>query len=340
MKPTQLLNLIVSRVKAGLKRPVHVESSPGMGKTQIAHQASILVAKESGKPFGFKMIHAPLLQPEDYGFPVISSDRKDVSFVVSKEKFPLLDSDCEEEGLLCIDELSQADNSAQKILRNLIQEREIHGKKLKPGWSIITTGNRTTDRAGANRILSHLSNVLTRVELELNLDDWTEWAFSAGIKAEVISFIRFRPALLNTFDAHAEVNATPRAWAEGVSMSLHCVDPSMEFEVFKGDVGEGPAAEFVGFMKLCRNLPSPDAIVLNPDGIAVPKDSATLYALSGALAHKTTATNFERIMRYVKRMPAEFSVLYIRDAIRLTPAIQTSKEFIQWASKEGAKLLS
>jgi MoxR-like ATPase len=84
-------------------------------------------------------------------------------------------TNCPEHGIFLIDELAQADTAAQKILRNLIQEREIHGKKLKEGWSIVTTGNRTVDRAGANRLLSHLSNVLTRVELEVSLDDWTAW---------------------------------------------------------------------------------------------------------------------------------------------------------------------
>ena len=334
MRPTDLLALIAARIAAGIKRPLHIESSPGLGKTQIAAQA----ARQLG--IDFKAIHAPLLQPEDYGFPVISTDRKNVAFVVSNEKFPLAGSSCGEKGILLIDELSQADASAQKILRNLIQEREIHGQPIKQDWTIVTTGNRTQDRAGANRLLSHLANVVTRIELEASLDDWTQWAINNNIKPEVIAFIRFRPELLSAFDAQNEVNATPRAWAEGVSPALGAVDPKLEFSVFTGDVGEGAAAEFCAFLKIFRTLPSPDAILLSPKTAELPTDPATVYAICGALAHRTSAANFGRAMDYIKRLPAEFSVLYVRDAIQKCPDIKTTKDFISWASGEGAKLLT
>ncbi len=350
MKPSDLKKLIAARFNAVMKRPLHIEGSPGVGKTQIAAQ----IAKELG--VGFKVVHAPLLQPEDYSLPVPSADRLSVNFIVSKEKFPLEDSDCPDTGIFLIDELPQSDNHAQKILRNLIQEREIHGKRLKPGWTIITTGNRQADRAGANRLLSHLSNVLTRVELEPSLDDWTQWALGAGIKPEVIAFIRFRPELLNNFDAHAEINATPRAWAEGVSPALGVIDPLLEHVCFKGDVGDGPASEFLGFLKIFRKLPSPDAILLNPKGSPVPVDSsATLYAICAALAHRATADNFDRLMQYIMRIPeeykkfhkqtggAEYTVLFVKDAIRLTERtpkdVQLTKAFIDWASKYGTELL-
>ncbi len=334
MKPSEMLKLIVSSFQAKIKRPIYIEGGPGIGKTQVAGQAA------AEMKIGFKVIHAPLLQPEDYGFPVVSTDRKNVDFVVSTEKFPLENSDCPETGLFLIDEMPQADASAQKILRNLIQEREIHGKKLKPNWAILATGNRVSDRAGANRLLSHLSNVLTRVELEVSLDDWSDWALSNGVKPEVVAFIRFRPELLNKFDANSDINATPRAWVEGVSARLGTVDTRSELTVFKGDVGEGAAVEFTQFLRIFRDLPSPDAIMLAPKTADVPKDGAVLYALCGALAHRATATNFVRLVEYAARMPAEFSVLFIRDAIKLCPAIQTTKEFISWASKDGAKLLS
>ncbi len=340
MKPTEAKALLASRFKAQIKRPVLLESSPGVGKTQITAQ----VAADLG--VGFKMIHAPLLQPEDYGFPVIASDRSDVSFIVCSSKFPLVGSDCPEFGIFVIDELSQADNSAQKILTNLVHAREIHGQKLKPGWLIVATGNRTTDRAGANRILSHLKNRVTTIELEVSLDDWTNWALSNAVKTEVIAFMRFRPELLNSFNPQSEMNPTPRAWTDGVSAVLGVIDPAYEFACFKGDVGEAAAAEFCAFLKIFRKLPSPDAILLNPATAPLPvigKDadaSAILYALCGALAHKTTDQNFGRVMLYINRMPTEFSVLFIRDALKKCPSIQTSSDFIAWASTDGAKILT
>lgn len=334
MRPSEFKALIKARHEAGIKRPLLVESSPGLGKTQLAAQA----AQELGVEF--KVIHAPLLQPEDYGLPVISKDKSSVDFVVSFDKFPLEGSKCADSGIFLIDELSQADNSAQKILANLIQEREIHGKKLKAGWSIVATGNRQSDRAGANRILGHLGNRLTRTELDASLDDWTQWALQNEVKSEVIAFIRFRPELLTNYSASAEINATPRAWAEGVSTNLGVIPSSLEFPVFKGDVGEGPASEFLAFLKIYRNLPSPDAILLDPKKSKVPSDPATLYALCGALAHKSTTGNFDRALTYIRRLPPEFSVLFVRDATAKTPDLFNTKSYIDWASKEGADLLT
>lgn len=335
MKPSEFKALIISRFKASLKRSLLVESSPGIGKTEICKQAAAELN------VGFKMIHAPLMQPEDYGMPVVSGkDRDSLKFIVSADKFPLENSDCPETGIFLIDEISQADNSAQKILANLIQEREIHGHKLKKGWYIVATGNRVKDRAGANRLLTQLGNRATRVPLEVSLDDWTQWALTNGVKPEVIAFIRFKPALLSNFDPNQDVNATPRAWAEGVSAALGAIDKALEFPVFTGDVGEGPAAEFMSFLKTYRDLPNPDAILLDPKNSAVPKEASTQYAVVGALVHRVTAQNFGRALTYIKRLPPEFSVLFIKDAIVKCRDIQTTKEFIDWASKEGAALLT
>ena len=334
MKPSELKTLISARFQAKVKRPLHIESSPGLGKTQIAAQA----AKELC--VAFKTIHAPLLQPEDYGFPVISTDRKDVDFIVSRHKFPIEGSDCPKEGIFLIDELSQADNSAQKILANLIQEREIHGRKLLPGWLIITTGNRVSDKAGANRLLTHLKNRLTSIELEASLDDWCVWAQENEVKQEVISFIRFRPGLLNEFNPQLETSPTPRAWVEGVSAALGVVGSSLEFPVFKGDVGEGAAAEFCAFLKIYRKLPSIEEVMERPTKTEVPNDPATLYALCGAISSKVTPENFGHVMKYVVRMPCEFSVLFVRDALKKCPTVVTTSDFSQWAAGPGAKLLA
>lgn len=341
LKPSDLKTLISDRYKASMTRPLLIEGSPGLGKTQIPAQA----AAELG--VAFKVIHAPLMQPEDYGFPVISADRRDVEFIVSREKFPLEGSDCPDKGIFLVDELSQADNSAQKILANLVHEREIHGKRLKPGWAIVATGNRTGDRAGANRILSHLGNRVTRIQLEASIDDWTQWALTNDVQTEVIAFIRFRPNLLSAFDSKNDINATPRAWVDGVSRALGSVKPAHEFAVFAGDVGEGPAAEFCGFLKVYRKLPNPDTVLLNPKTEPVPTDAATQYAIVGALAARTTAVNFGRALTYIERLktpdgtPAsEFSVLYVRDVMRRAPEIQNSKDFTTWATGPGAKLLT
>lgn len=333
MRPSQLSALIASRISAQILRPLHIEGAPGLGKTQIPAQ----IARSLN--IGFLAVHAPMLPPEDLGFPVINSDRTDVSFIASKSRFPLVGSNHPPTGILLIDEIAQADAPTQKALANLIQEREIHGNALLPGWTIITTGNRATDRAGASRLLSHLANRLTRISLDVSTDDWCTWALSASIRPECIAFIRFRPALLSTFDANAEINATPRSWSEGVFRALGNIPSELEYATFSGDVGEGPAAEFCAFLRIFRELPPLDSIERDPSGAKLPTELSAIYALSGALTARLTVANFPALLTYFKRLPPEFQVMFIQDASKRVPSVTDTPEFVAWATTTGKSVL-
>lgn len=359
MRPSQLVQAIVARhalsiaVPIDRRRPIHITGAPGIGKTQIVGQAAKAMS------IGFKVIHAPLMQPEDYGLPCFNTARDNVSFIVSSDKFPLEGSDCPEFGILLIDELNQVDMAGMKILANLCSAGEIHGRKLKAGWTIVTTGNRAGDRAGAVKLLGHLGARLTQIAFEPSLNDWVQWALANGIHLDVISFISFRPHLLNEYNPQLDVSPTARAWSDGVSANYGKVAPENEHEIFAGDVGEGPAAEFCGYLKIKRKLPNIDTLLLNPMTAHVPlvtepDGSMTLYAISAALAQRCEASNFGQVMQYVMRMPGEFQTLFISLTVRCpiankqTPAcgkckactIAATREFINWASGAGAKLLT
>ena len=219
------------------------------------------------------------------------------------------------------------------MLANICQARNLHGVRMPDGWMVVSTGNRQSDRAGSNRVLTHLRGRETVIELETHLDDFTSHALDIGVKPEVISFLRFRPALLHDFDPQRDQNPTPRSWVEGVSDVLGVVSAEAEFDCFKGAVGEGAAAEFVGFMRIFRKLPNPDAILMNPMTSDVPTDPATLYALSGALSHRASTGNFERLTQYVERMAPEFSVLTVSAACRRDPNLANTQAFVKWSLK-------
>lgn len=305
-----------------IQRTICIEGSPGGGKTTIVQQ----VAEELGVPCVER--HMPTMLVEDFG--ILFPNAEDKLNYKLPEWFPVKGKS-PERGILLFDDRNQASSDLQKVLANICQARTLHGTPMPDGWQVISTGNRQSDRAGANRVLGHLRNRETVYDLDTHLDDWTAWALQNNVKPELISFIRFRPNLLHDYDPQRDQNATPRSWVEGVSDVLGTVPAEAEYESFKGAVGEGCAAEFVGFIKIFRKLPNPDNILLNPTTAAVPTDPATLYALSGAIAERATENNFERVCTYAERMPPEFSVLTISYAARKKPELANTQAFTKWS---------
>src|SRR5262249_17954946 len=88
--------------------------------------------------------------------------------------------------------------------------------------------------------------------------------------------------------------------------------------VVAGTVGQGAAVEFVAFVEIRSKLPDPDQVLATPATAPVPREPAILYALAGALAehcrHADTTT-LQAFALYVGRMPEEFAVLAMRDAV-------------------------
>lgn len=324
MRPQLLKSTLTSLISVG--RTVCVEGPPGGGKTTITRE----VASALGR--NYIEMHLPTMLVEDFGIPEVNGST--LSYKLP-DWFPAKGSrhDTSQGGVLCFDDRNQAGADIQKVLANICQARTLHGVPMADGWSVISTGNRQSDRAGANRVLGHLRNRETVLEMETHLDDSSAWMIANGVRPEVVSFLRFRPGLLHDYDPQRDQNPTPRSWVEGVSAVLGVVPAEAEYECFKGAVGEGAAAEFVGFLRIFRKLPNPDAILLSPTTAEVPTDPATLYALSGALSHRASQGNLDRIVAYCERIPPEFSVLTITMASRRDPALTSTQAFTNWAVK-------
>lgn len=333
MRPTLMKETIKDLYQAYVSgqvkypRTIAIEGSPGGGKTSIVHQ----VANELDIPV--MELHMPTMLVEDFGIPDILSSADTSRFNYRMPDWYPIKGKSAERGILLFDDRNQAAADIQKVMANICQARRLHGVPMPDGIMVVSTGNRQQDRAGANRVLGHLRNRETVYEMETHLDDSTQWMIDNGVKPEVISFIRFRPGLLHEYDPQRDSNPTPRSWVEGVSDVLGTVKPDAEYESFKGAVGEGAAAEFVGFMRIYRKLPNPDSILLNPGTANVPTDPATLYALAGALANRATESNFDRVVTYCERMPPDFSVLSVSYACRRDPDLANTGAFTKWAIK-------
>jgi len=309
------------------KRPIYLWGSPGIGKSSVIRQAA------SSLGLGLVDIRATLLDPVDLrGLPRLDGNQA----VWCPPAFLPRDG----EGVLFLDELAQAAPLVQAACLQLTLDRRVGEYELPAGWSVVAASNRSEDRAGTHRLISPLLNRFVHLDLEVSSEDWQVWAVTHGIAPEVRAFLNYRPALLSLFDATSNPRAfpTPRSW-QFVSDVIPRTPNELLHPVLAGCVGEGPAAEFFGFLRLYRELPDLDQVLAKPDTSPVPREPAVLYALVGALVERcrSTKTALGSFVTYSLRLPDEFCLLAIRDAVAVQPKLSGHPLVQAWIAKARSK---
>lgn len=336
---TSPANAIVSLEDAmTLNLPVIMMGAPGVGKSDCARQAAVnyLDVKEiadlklDGANRNFIDLRASLLDPVDvHGLPTVDKEEM-VARWAPMGLLPREGHDAEF-GILFIDELTNAPKSVQGALYGLVLDRRVGEYRVPAGWRIVAAGNRVEDRAAAGRLASALANRFVHLEVEPTVDDWIKWAIEYGVAPELVAFMRFRPELLNDFDPDRTINATPRTWKMVADIVAAKLPEDRETRLIYAAVGDGPGAEVCAFLKVWRELPNPDAVLMNPEGAEIPENSAGKYAISGALARRVKEESLEAMITYMNRLPAEFGVMAIRDATTRDTALTATTAFINWA---------
>lgn len=311
------------------RQPVMIWGAPGVGKSAGCSQA----AAEEG--VGFIDLRLPLLEPVDLrGLPSID---KGVAKWSRPDFLPTSGK-----GILMLDEIVQAVPSMQAAASQLVLDRRIGNYTLPDGWSVVAAGNRLSDRAATNAMPTHIANRFVHLYAEVSLDTWVQWALKAKIDIREIAFLKWRTPLLHAFDAQAKAHAfpSPRSW-EFVNKILATKLPhDLLLEMVKGAVGEGAAAEFIGFLRVFETMVDPDTILLNPSSAMLPADPAGRYAVVTALACRATKDNLHKIVTYCNRFTdeagaPEYSIAAIKAVVARDDKLSTTKAFIEWASKHN-----
>lgn len=248
------------------------------------------------------------------------------------------------ESILFFDEMDRASPAVLSAAMQIVLDRRIGEHALPSTVRIVAAGNGKTDRTGTNRMPSALANRFCHIDVEPDAAAWATWAAGAGIDPALVAFIRFRPALLHAStmadagmpEGDGRAYPSPRAWA-AINRVMNQPD-MIRHALAKGLVGEGPAAEFEGFVRIMRGLPNLDSVLADPAGAMVPQDPATRYAMAAALARKATDSNFAAVLAYVARLGREFEVMAAVDATKRAPALIESAPYVAWAVRNAAVL--
>lgn len=317
----------------------YLQSEPGVGKTSICMKAAL----DANHQFvGF--IGAQYDPAEMAGFLFFDKDTR----ATWRMKPDFLPADANPKKpdpskrffVLC-DEFAQMSMMQKNIMAQLIQERRLGEHHLAAFSTLALAGNRAADRAGVQPDPTHVTDRVFIINVMADREDWEVWALQNEIRPEIISYLKFRPHFFSNFDPAAKKNATPRGWAK-VSTFLHMnLPPHIELAAIQGQVGPGPAADFMGYLKVYRDLPDIDMIIADPKRGMVPdvkKQPDVVYAVCGALSSKATTKNIGNIIQYSERLPGEFSVMLIKDALTRDQKLKTCKEVLVWLSGRGHEL--
>lgn len=319
MKPKDLAFAVT--VCVTVQQPVIIWGKPGIGKSQITAQIANAMNLE------LRDIRVSLLDAVDLrGLPTLAD---------GKTKWAVPDFLPQAgNGILFLDELNRGSAMVQNACFQLILDRKLGEYTMPDGWSIVAACNESG--TGITKISDALANRFVHLQAETDVENWCSWAVTADIEPIVIAFIRFRPDLLHQYDPKSHAYPTPRSWSFVSKITASNPNKDVEHGIYVGTVGEGAAIEYSSFVRLYRELPNIDALLLNPQSADVPMGQpAVLYALASALARKATVNNFSRILIYLDRMPEEFAVSSVKDATARDKSLEKTADFTRWCIKHN-----
>lgn len=313
---SKMLNENFSRIENGGKvnhSPIYIHSSPGLGKSSIVRQT----ADELG--IGFVDLRLAAMEPSVVqGIPYVSNSEgeEDMNFST-----PSWWPEENTQGILFLDELSNAPVQTQHAAYRLVLDRQIqNGNVLPDGWVIVAAGNLKTDKTGVKGVAPALANRFgTHLEVQPSLEAFRSYAMSKGLNSQILGFLSFKPDMLFKFDPSKSDVAfpTPRTW-EQVNYLLEI--PFEEDEMaaaLSGCVGEGPAAEFQAFQKYYSKLPNFERIMAGKEEYTIPSDLGVVFAVTTSLIDHMRENyqddeKMQNLGKILKQLDDEFLVLFYK----------------------------
>jgi len=313
----QAKEAIVQCFKAGLV-PMLV-SSPGQSKSSLIKE----IAQENNK----LVIDLRLSQcePQDLmGYPIINNGKAYYApfntFPVKGDKIP--------EGytgtILLLDEFNSATIATQSSAYKLVLDRMVGQYELHESVRIICAGNLASDKAIVNRLSTAMQSRLIHLHLDLEVEEWLDWA-EGKIDYRVWHYVKFKPKVLKSFDPkHDDFTfACPRT-LEFLSKLIRGTEPNLALVC--GAIGEAVGREFVGYCKIFQEIPTIKDLISKPLTCTVPEEPSTLYAITGLIGEYLSNTNAISLITYIERLPIEFQLITLRNAIKRDSSLKENKD--------------
>jgi hypothetical protein len=308
---------------------------PGIGKSALGQQVSRAIAPSLGIPYDRikERNMSDMDTPDVRGLPDVSGDatcwKPDAFFRdLAAGTGP---------ALLQIEEMNDCSVPMQNLLCRLVRDRYAGDLRLTDPLYILLTGNRVSDKSGANRLSTKLGNRMLQLTVEFDQRGWEAWAHAHGVGADILAFHRWKAdteggrSSAIAFDPNRSINPTARAWAEMADRIDRRLPPTTYLKALAGAVGLGPATEFVAFQQYWKDLPSLDTLWASVAELTIPADLQGQYALALYAASAVTPEVMPAFVALSGRLTKTLTIPMMLAAQQRCPAIVSTTAYSQWA---------
>ena len=347
MRPSQVMEVLAQSYKMGKNGPrIFLVGSPGAGKTALTYQLPNYMGLKPAECPVF-VYQATLYAPDEIkGLAALklNTDGTQEAVYLRFQDMPSMNA-----GVLVIDDLPHAPTATQNALMRLILEG-VCGAWDLGGVIPFATGNRATDKAGARDMQTALSNRFTRIELDINYEDWRQWAISADVRPEVVAFLGTpygQEWLSNEkFNPNSQVNPTPRSW-ERASQWFNAFNGKGDTlrECLNGCIGGEATSKFLGWLKVYSKLPDLNKIIggekIYPDDLDVFYAAVSGLVQIAKQSEKKTKT-YQTLVDYIVNIPDRFTemgVMMSRDLYTLDKKSFAACNLDKWQNKYESVVL-
>lgn len=224
--------------------------------------------------------------------------------------------------LILFDEADKAITETTQTLLELLQFNSVNGRKLNIRATVLTA-NLPDEHAHVNQLSHAITKRCQTYKLELDFQQWVDWARRNKVDNRIIQFLATKPNLLYQTagdDPTSYALPSPRTWAEAAGRAFVFDDENkykdlnlinnqtfedMSQTIISGYVGCKAAIEFGNWNKFYKHL-DPKAVELLEKGVH-PKldDSSTQEILICAISAASRAfsemkpNNEKKLEKYI-----------------------------------------
>jgi hypothetical protein len=327
-------------------------SQPGLGKTKKIE--GWMQAKADADPkFGRIWFDGGTLSPTDTVMSMPNIGEQTIDRLLARDLLPATVPGTY--GVIYIGEWPLMSGEVSRGWQKMMNHEWFNGKRIEPGWLIVSDGQRMVDKSFVNVQSRAIWNRFVVFNMEFDIEyalDIVKQHYHTEVAAYCIRNPQHVDNYSDVFESTRETNdltaqegkhgiwASLRSW-DKVSRLLH-VTPKPYEEELVARVGSGVATSFSIFRKMLDKLATREQINKNPQGAPVPEKMDECWALLTMLALTVNKEDFKPVSVYMHRYKTEHQIAFFRLMQEQlakrndgsSSAIRATKEYLSWISED------